>query len=100
MRYLRQHAGKRLAIAGVCRTLAVSERTLARRFKASLGMSPLSYLQSQRIARARELLEGSKLPLDRIVEQCGYEDVSSFRKLFARQVGMTPRDYRQRFGNG
>jgi transcriptional regulator GlxA family with amidase domain len=97
--YLRQHASKRLAIAGMCRTLAVSERTLARRFKTSLGMSPLSYLQSQRIARARQLLESSKLPLERIVEQCGYEDVSSFRKLFARQVGMTPREYRQRFGN-
>ena len=98
-RYLRQHSGKRLAIAGVCRALAVSERTLARRFKATLGMSPLNYLQSERIARARQLLESSALPLERIVEQCGYEDVSSFRKLFARQVGMTPREYRLRFGN-
>jgi transcriptional regulator GlxA family with amidase domain len=97
-RYLQQHAGKRLAIAGVCRTLAVSERTLARKFKTNLGMSPLSYLQSQRIGRARQLLESSALPLERIVEQCGYEDVSSFRKLFARQVGMTPREYRLRFG--
>ena len=97
-RYLQQHSGKKLVIAGVCRTLAVSERTLARRFKASLGMSPLSYLQSQRIARARQLLESSPLPLERIVEQCGYEDISSFRKLFARQVGMTPREYRLRFG--
>ena len=99
-RYLRQHSSKRLAIADACRALAVSERTLARRFKASLGMSPLSYLQSQRIARARQLLETTTLPLERIVEQCGYEDVSSFRKLFARQAGMTPRDYRLRFGNG
>jgi transcriptional regulator GlxA family with amidase domain len=98
-RYLQQHSAKRLAIAGVCRALALSERTLARRFKASLGMSPLSYLQSQRVARARQLLESSRLPLERIVEQCGYEDVSSFRKLFARQVGMTPREYRQRFGH-
>jgi len=98
-RYLQQHSGKRLAIAGVCRTLAISERTLARRFKASLGMSPLSYLQAQRIGRARQLLESSTLSLERIVEQCGYEDVSSFRKLFARQVGMTPREYRLRFGN-
>jgi transcriptional regulator GlxA family with amidase domain len=97
--YLRQHSSKRLAMATVCRTLAISERTLTRRFKQSLGMTPLTYLQSQRIARARQLLESSTLPLERIVEQCGYEDVSSFRKLFARQVGMTPRDYRLRFGN-
>jgi transcriptional regulator GlxA family with amidase domain len=100
MRYLRQHASKTLAIAEICRSLAISERTLTRRFKASLGMSPLSYLQSQRVARARQLLESSDQPLERIVEQCGYEDVSSFRKLFARQVGMTPREYRLRFGNG
>jgi transcriptional regulator GlxA family with amidase domain len=99
IRHLQQHSRKKLAIADVCRTLAVSERTLARRFKEHLGMSPLSYLQSQRIARARQLLESSTLPLESIVEQCGYEDVSSFRKLFARQVGMTPREYRLRFGN-
>jgi transcriptional regulator GlxA family with amidase domain len=99
-RYLRQHSGKRLALADVCRALAISERTLARRFKTSLGMSPLSYLQSQRVARARLLLESSRLPLERIVEQCGYEDISSFRKLFARHVGMTPREYRQRFAAG
>jgi transcriptional regulator GlxA family with amidase domain len=99
-RYLQQHSSERGAIAGACRALAVSERTLARRFKTQLGMSPLSYLQSQRIAHARRLLESSKLSLERIVEQCGYTDISSFRKLFARQVGMTPRDYRQRFGNG
>jgi transcriptional regulator GlxA family with amidase domain len=99
-KYLRQHSGKPLAMASICRALAISERTLTRRFKQSLGMTPLSYLQSQRIARARQLLESSQLPLERIVEQCGYEDVSSFRKLFARQVGMTPRDYRLRFANG
>ena len=99
-RYLQQHSDQRLAIAGACRALAVSERTLARRFKATLGMSPLSYLQSQRVARARQLLESSRLSLERIVEQCGYEDVSSFRKLFARQVGMTPREYRLRFAIG
>jgi transcriptional regulator GlxA family with amidase domain len=32
------------------------------------------------------------------VTACGYEDASSFRKLFARHVGMTPREYRSRFG--
>ena len=98
-RYLRRHSAEQLVISRVCRVLAVSERTLARRFKSSLGMSPLTYLQSQRIARARQLLETSTLALDRIVEQCGYQDLSSFRKLFTRQVGMTPREYRLRFGN-
>ena len=98
-RYLDANAGSRIAIAAACRAARVSERTLARKFQASLGMSPLTYLQSRRIARAKQLLEETRLPLERIIEQCGYEDLSSFRKLFARHVGMTPRDYRSRFAS-
>lgn len=62
--------------------------------------APLTiYLQSRRVARARQLLESSALPFEEIVFQCGYEDVASFRKLFTRQVGMTPREYRSRFAS-
>jgi transcriptional regulator GlxA family with amidase domain len=98
-RYLDQNAGGRIAIASACDAVRVSERTLARKFRASLGMSPLTYLQSRRVARAKQLLEDTPLSLERIIEQCGYEDISSFRKLFARHVGMTPREYRSRFGS-
>jgi transcriptional regulator GlxA family with amidase domain len=98
-RYLDQNAGDRIAIASACHAVRVSERTLARKFRASLGMSPLTYLQSRRVARAKQLLEDTPLSLERIIEQCGYEDISSFRKLFARHVGMTPREYRSRFGS-
>lgn len=89
---------RRTSLRALCRRLNVSERTLSRRFHAVLGMSPLTYIQSQRIAKARTLLEQTSSPLDVIVEQCGYEDISSFRKLFTRHVGMTPREYRSRFG--
>jgi transcriptional regulator GlxA family with amidase domain len=98
LRYIDQHATGPLTIAKLCRAISVNERTLARKFRVAVGMPPLSYLQSKRMARARQLLEDSSLPLERIVEQCGYEDISSFRKLFSRHVGMTPREYRSRFG--
>jgi transcriptional regulator GlxA family with amidase domain len=96
-RYLRAHATEHVSMRKACRELAVNERTLVRRFRAVLGMTPLTYLQSQRVARARDLLQRTTLPLERIVTECGYEDVSSFRKLFNRHVGMTPREYRSRF---
>lgn len=98
LRYMDAHAGSKVSVADICGHLAVTERTLMRKFRLALDLTPLEYLQSRRIARSRELLEGTQLPLDAIVEQCGYQDVSSFRKLFARQVGMTPREYRSRFG--
>jgi transcriptional regulator GlxA family with amidase domain len=96
--YLQEHAGARITIAQLCRRIAVNERTLSRKFKTALGASPLAYLQSRRIGDARRLLETTALSLEDIVAQCGYEDVASFRKLFARHVGMTPREYRSRFG--
>jgi transcriptional regulator GlxA family with amidase domain len=98
--YLEAHTsnGSRpLSIKELSRKLAISERTLARKFQAHVGMSPLGYLQSRRIATAKQLLENSALTLDQIVERCGYEDIASFRKLFSRLVGMTPREYRSRF---
>jgi transcriptional regulator GlxA family with amidase domain len=98
--YLKQRVGTRLTIAQLCRRIAVNERTLSRKFRAALGASPLAYLQSLRIGGARRLLETTTCSLDDIVAQCGYEDVASFRKLFARHVGMTPREYRSRFGLG
>jgi transcriptional regulator GlxA family with amidase domain len=100
LRYLDEHTAAPFTIAAMCRAIAVHERTLARKFQAATGTSPLSYLQSRRIARARQLLEMSALTLEQIVGQCGYEDVSSFRKLFTRRVGMTPREYRSRFVPG
>lgn len=95
--YLDTHATSPITMPALSRKLAVSERTLARRFQSQVGMSPLAYLQSRRIAHAKRLLESSSLALDRIVERCGYTDVASFRKLFTRLVGMTPREYRSRF---
>jgi transcriptional regulator GlxA family with amidase domain len=95
--YLDTHATSAITMPALSRKLAVSERTLTRKFQLQVGMSPLAYLQSRRIAHAKQLLESSSLALDRIVERCGYADVASFRKLFTRLVGMTPREYRSRF---
>jgi transcriptional regulator GlxA family with amidase domain len=95
--YLDSHATSPITMPALSRKLAVSERTLARKFQSQVGMSPLAYLQSRRVAQAKQLLASSSLALDRIVERCGYEDVASFRKLFTRLVGMTPREYRSRF---
>lgn len=77
--------------------LHVSYRTLHRRFHAATGVPPLSFLQSLRVEKAKELLEGTRLSLEQIVEQIGYSDASAFRRLFLRQVGLSPAQYRQRF---
>jgi len=76
---------------------ATSPRTFLRRFEAAVGTSPLAWLQRERIGRARELLEGTALPLARVAEQCGYGSAETFRAAFRRIVGVPPTAYRARF---
>ncbi len=70
---------------------------MLRHFKAHYGLSPLEHIQRLRVERAKALLETTHLSFDEVVERCGYNDVSSFRKLFKRATTLTPADYRERF---
>ncbi len=82
-------------LAAHCNT---SPRTLLRRFQAVQGCTPVQYVQQLRVERARGLLESTPLSLLDITQRCGYEDVSTFSKVFKRWTQMSPRDYRNRFG--
>ena len=75
----------------------LTKRTLLRRFKAALNDTPLNYLQRLRIEHAKRLLETTNIPIEQIVLQVGYEDISSFRKLFINYTELTPSQYRHKF---
>ncbi len=89
-----------VAIEALASEMHVSYRTLNRRFLDITGLSPLSYLHGLRIERAKELLECTPQGMAEITLAVGYEDVSSFRRLFKRSAGITPARYRQQFGRG
>jgi AraC family transcriptional activator FtrA len=76
----------------------MSERTFLRRFTEATGMPPKAWLQHERLARARELLESTSRNTEQIAEQCGYRSVESFRVAFRNVVGVPPSVYRERFG--
>lgn len=86
-----------ISLDDLCDRFAVTKRTLIRRFKAACQDTPLNYLQKIRVEKAKLYLETTALPFERIVEKVGYEDVSSFRKLFTQQAQLTPKQYRERF---
>ncbi len=51
-----------------------------------------------RVEKARELLQFTKRPVDQVAWSVGYEDAAAFRRVFGRLVGLSPGDYRRRFG--
>lgn len=95
--WLAAHSEEPLSAQALAAALNVSYRTLHRRFDAAAGMAPLAYLQALRVEQAKELLEGTSLSLERVVERVGYSDVPAFRRVFLRSVGLSPAQYRQRF---
>lgn len=75
----------------------LAERTFKRRFKTATGYTPIDYIQTLRIEEAKQMLESTSDAIDIIAQQTGYEDPTSFRRLFKRVTGVTPGRYRHRF---
>lgn len=75
----------------------LEERTFLRHFHKATGMTSTEYCQRLRIGNAKDFLQFSLLAVEQIAWKVGYSDVSAFRKIFKRIVGLTPSDYRQRF---
>jgi transcriptional regulator GlxA family with amidase domain len=76
----------------------MSERTFARRFAAETGATPHKWLTQQRILAARSLLEESDLPVEQIASRVGFNSAVVLREHFRRTIGVSPSDYRRRFG--
>jgi AraC family transcriptional regulator, transcriptional activator FtrA len=84
-------------IEDLARLAAMSERTFMRRFRAATGLSPADWITRARVDRAREMLEGTRLSVERIAERCGLGTATTLRHHFRNKVGVSPIDYRRRF---
>jgi transcriptional regulator GlxA family with amidase domain len=86
-----------LQIDALAGDAGLSSRHFKRRFKQATGESPLEYLQRVRIEQAKQRLETTRDTMNEITWQIGYEDSSSFRRLFKKFTGLAPRAYRDKF---
>jgi len=84
-------------VASMATRAGLTSRTFARRFRASTGYEPMDYVQSLRIEEAKQLLETVELGVEDVGHAVGYEDPTSFRRLFKRKTGLTPAAYRRKF---
>lgn len=95
--WIQQHIQTPYSLERVAKAAAASPRTLLRHFKEVEGITPLNYLHRLRVERAKQLLEVTLIDLTKVMEYCGYQDASAFRRLFHRATGLTPSDYRRRY---
>lgn len=81
-------------------TMKVDGRRLQRLFAKYVGMSPKKLTKLMRLTAARELLsEDEGLSCMDITYRCGYYDQAHFNREFKEVIGLTPSEYRNRFGD-
>lgn len=96
--WLQANGARQVDIAAMAAKAGLEPRTFLRRFTRATGLKPTAYCQHLRIGKARALLERGRQPIDRIAYAVGYEDAGAFRKVFHKVMGLTPGEYRRRFG--
>ena len=88
-----------LAVPELASRAAMSERTFSRVFQRETGVSPAVFVEIARVNRAKALLETSDWTLGRVAERAGFGSVEGLHRAFNKRVGITPGEYRQRFGH-
>lgn len=96
--WIAQHYAVRAPVAAMIARSGLPERSFVRRFKAATGLSPIQYVHALRLEEAKQMLEAGAQPVEAIAQECGYEDAGFFSRLFRQRVGLTPAQYRKRFG--
>ncbi|MCP4576531.1 MAG: helix-turn-helix domain-containing protein [Deltaproteobacteria bacterium] len=98
-RWMEDHYSESISIDEAARHVNLSPRHFKRRFKQATQETPLAYVRQIRLEAAKRRLETTTDNIDEITRQIGYEDSSTFRRLFKKFTYLSPREYRDKFGH-
>jgi AraC family transcriptional regulator len=93
--YINKHLSRNLPIKELADEACMSEPNFYRTFRQTFGMTPVDFINQQRIALASKLLRTTNRYLADISIDCGFNNLTYFMKLFRREMGMSPAQYRK-----
>lgn len=94
--YLRGHLGESVKLRHLAAACHLSVSRLSHLFREQVGMTPLEYLETERLERAKRLLAFTNLPVQSVATEVGFENPFYFTRRFKRATGVSPRDFRRR----
>ncbi|WP_158843122.1 helix-turn-helix domain-containing protein [Saccharothrix deserti] len=97
--WLQDRLDEEHTVASLAEQANMSERTFARRFAAETGTTPHRWLTTQRVLRARQLLEETQLTVEDVAHRSGFGTAALLRHHFTSAVGVPPMDYRRSFSH-
>lgn len=81
-------------VSDLCNDLAMSQPSLYRKVKGLSGKSPAQLIAERRLAMAEKFLDNTFESISEIAYKCGYSSPSYFARVFKRQLGVSPIEYR------
>jgi AraC family transcriptional regulator len=94
-RHIEEHATEPLSLDELAQSVGTSTFHFLRVFRDALGVTPHQYLIRVRLLRALSLLHDPSLQVTEIAQLAGWNDLSNFIRTFRREIGCSPRAYRQ-----
>ncbi len=95
LRYIRQHAPIRsLSVSEVLDRIPMSRSSFTARFKNAVGHSAKTEISRVRLEQVKKLLHQSDWTITRIAEECGFDSSQDLSRLFRKQLGQTPSEFR------
>lgn len=91
------HLHEELSIEALAAKACLCPRHFSRRFKAEYGSSPGDFVEKLRLDEARRRLSNEDTTVQSIGKSLGFRSSDAFCRAFARRLGVTPSEYRQRF---
>lgn len=95
--YIEQTYEEMIRVDDLADKLALSRRTLERRFKKATTNTVTEYVQRVKIEAAKKALETSRKNVTEVMYEVGYSDTKSFRNLFRKITGLSPVEYRNKY---
>lgn len=93
--YVDKNIKNDLSVACLCSAFRLSHSEVYSIFKNYFDSTPAEYVKSRRLGKACDLLEKTNMSVNKIGNECGFQDYNYFSKVFKRTVGMSPREYRK-----
>lgn len=100
VQYISDHfTDESLTVASVAHAASMSESNFRRVFKSVYHLSPIRYITLVRLGRAKELICYTTDSLSQIALDTGFANLYYFSRIFKKEVGCTPSEYRTEYGD-
>jgi LacI family transcriptional regulator len=96
--YIRKHSSKVIQVGDVAEAVGLSRRALEQRFRKILAHSVHEEIKYARIHQMANMLVDTNLSISQIASLLGYPDASNVSRYFKKHKGISPSDYRSKFG--